>query len=531
MKIRWVPVGGKQYLLGVWSDITDRKKAEQKAVDAAKFSSENPYPVLRIANDGLILYANPASASLLKEWKCTVGTFAPERWRQFVSEVSDSGSVRRTELIHHGKVFAFRAVPVLDGYVNLYGVDITDRKRADEALKKLTGTLETQIEERTALVRLLQDVADIANAAVFVDDAFRAALDRICRHMDWPLGHAWIVEDGDPETLVDTGVWNLESPKKFSDFIDTTEGTKCQPGADWAARVMTSAKPRWLSDLKAVKDCQRCKKAAAMGLEAALAIPVMVGDRVAAVLEFFSARQEEPDEQLLRVMARIGTQLGRVLERRQLQQQLIDAVWHQQRRFGQELHDGLCQQVAGIGMLAEILAAQLKDGSTPQAATATTLLDAVQTAKEQVSALARALHPVKVDAEALSYALEELAASTEALYGAKCLFKYNKSARLEDNNCANHLFRIAQEAVRNAAKHSRATRIDVSLQQGKRWLTLEVRDNGVGIDTDKLDRTGGVGLKIMQYRAQTINAKLNIRSRDRGGTVVTCRLRRSKKEN
>jgi len=145
--------------------------------------------------------------------------------------------------------------------------------------------------------------------------------------------------------------------------------------------------------------------------------------------------------------------------------------------------------------------------------------------------LARAMHPVPVDAEALVYALKELEASTESLYGIKCTLKCDKPVPVKDNNIANHLFRIAQEAIRNAAKHARPRNIDVVLKDSTKWLTLEVRDDGVGIELSKLAQTHGVGLRIMKYRSQMIGATLDIRRREGGGTVVTCKLKHSGKED
>jgi PAS domain S-box-containing protein len=118
-------------------DITERKQAEEQIERLAKFPSENPYPVLRISSDGTILYANAAGDAFLQARNTAVGQPAPPEWQHWVSRVLKSGLVEQRELENAGRVFALRAVPVVySGYVNFYGVDVTEQKRAEQALRQ-----------------------------------------------------------------------------------------------------------------------------------------------------------------------------------------------------------------------------------------------------------------------------------------------------------------------------------------------------------------------------------------------------------
>jgi len=124
-------------------DITKRKKAEEEIMNLARFPSENPNPVLRIAEDGVILYANDAANSLLSEWESEVGQAAPDHWRRIISEVLQSGSGKDIEIAHGDRMISFMFAPVMyAGYVNIYGRDITERKKTEEDRERLFKAIE-----------------------------------------------------------------------------------------------------------------------------------------------------------------------------------------------------------------------------------------------------------------------------------------------------------------------------------------------------------------------------------------------------
>jgi PAS domain S-box-containing protein len=128
-------IGGVRTLISVIRDITDRKRAEAEIQMLARFPDENPNPVLRVAQDGLLLYANEASADLLACWNCSVGGRLPDTWRRLILDTLDSGSPREEEAVCGERVVSLVLGPVVDGgYVNIYGRDITERKRAEVSL-------------------------------------------------------------------------------------------------------------------------------------------------------------------------------------------------------------------------------------------------------------------------------------------------------------------------------------------------------------------------------------------------------------
>jgi PAS domain S-box-containing protein len=139
------------FFTAIIRDITERKRAEEEIKYLAKFPAENPNPVLRVHPDGTLLYANDSSRELMKEWGCGVGGSAPPFLRDLVKGTLRSRSRRMTEVDLGEQVYAFLVAPVPDaGYVNLYGIDITERKQMEKALRKAHLELEARVQERTS---------------------------------------------------------------------------------------------------------------------------------------------------------------------------------------------------------------------------------------------------------------------------------------------------------------------------------------------------------------------------------------------
>jgi len=218
----------------------------------------------------------------------------------------------------------------------------------------------------------------------------------------------------------------------------------------------------------------------------------------------------------------IAKRLGEIAERTILEKEVSQVSTREQQRIGQELHDGLGQELTGLGYLAESLYCDLRNRSAAETEMADKLARGIEQALDQTRTIARGLIPVEVDADGLVSALEQLAARTEDRCGILCRFHCSQPVPVVDA-AANQLFRIAQEAVNNAVKHGRAGQVTVELSAEDRQITLRVLDNGAGIPQD-LEQTTGMGLRIMHYRARVIGARLDIRPAETGGTLLTCTL-------
>jgi PAS domain S-box-containing protein len=124
------------------TDITDRKRAEEEIANLAKFPTENPNPILRVQTDGRLTYANTASQELLDKWACKFIGYLPEELRDFITIAAADNLNKTVDVPCNDKIYSIMIVPIVEGgYINIYGRDITDRKRAEESLKLLAEDL------------------------------------------------------------------------------------------------------------------------------------------------------------------------------------------------------------------------------------------------------------------------------------------------------------------------------------------------------------------------------------------------------
>ena len=208
-------------------------------------------------------------------------------------------------------------------------------------------------------------------------------------------------------------------------------------------------------------------------------------------------------------------------DRRRLEREILEISDREQARIGQDLHDGLCQQLVSLGFDSHSLEQQLAARTLPEAAVVEKMGKVLDNAITEARALSRGLFPVQLEVDGLNLALRQLAADTRTRARINCQLDCPQPVYIRDNTVATHLYRIAQEAVNNAVKHSRAGSILIQLQADQNRVDLKISDDGVGI-TVPLRSGGGMGMHIMHYRARTIGATLKIERRPKHGTVISC---------
>jgi signal transduction histidine kinase len=233
---------------------------------------------------------------------------------------------------------------------------------------------------------------------------------------------------------------------------------------------------------------------------------------------------------VLRTKRDIAADRIALLERsRRLEREIVNISEAQQRRIGQDLHDGLCQYLAGLTCGASSLRDDLEKLEVrAEADTANELVKLLQDAVVQTRDLAHELVPAKVNRLGLVLALESLAQSVGRLHGVTCSFQFHGGSPNWDEQTAIHLYRIAQEAINNATRHGRAQNILIFLEAADHSISLRVLDDGMGVPESCSE---GVGLRIMRYRAQSIGGEVTIERRNGPGTTVSCTVRTNSQVN
>jgi signal transduction histidine kinase len=212
------------------------------------------------------------------------------------------------------------------------------------------------------------------------------------------------------------------------------------------------------------------------------------------------------------------------LERtRQLEQEIVRASEREQMRIGQDLHDGVCQNLAAIDCATECLRSDLEANGISHAATARVIQKLLRETIVDARNLARGIFPVHMDAEGLSTALNDLVSTTNQLRQASITFEASDNIQIKEPATAMHLYRIVQEALSNAMRHADASNVAVRLIRNGYSLTITILDDGRGF-TSSQPSTDGMGLRTMRYRANLIGAKLIVDSSPTEGTLVSCTI-------
>lgn len=235
-------------------------------------------------------------------------------------------------------------------------------------------------------------------------------------------------------------------------------------------------------------------------------------------VEIRSTVTRKPDGTFDRIVV-TGTDMT---ERNRLQQEVLRVVEQEQARVGHDLHDGVGQTMTGIVSLVEALESDLEGDTRQQAQRIHELL---RQSVSEVRRMSHGLSPTGVKYRGLVGALRLLAETVRTNFRTPCDCDVDPGITTQSNDIETHLFRIAQEAVNNALRHGKPSEIKISLQQtGPMEGELRIEDDGAGIKKAKPGKKNGIGVRVMDYRANLIGARLTIKNKAKRGVVVTCRF-------
>jgi len=504
LTISSIRYAGRRARLVLVNEVTERREAEEALrASEERYRSlfENDLTGDFIAEpDGRILLCNPAFAAIFgfsspgaaqgsslaalqsnrKAWGDLVRLL--KRRKRLVRHESAARRCDGTTLeIVQTVVGTFNRgeLVLMQGYV----LDDTERKRAEAKLKVLNATLEHRVAERTAE---LADASDRLRA--MTDSALIGIL---------TLNENGVVETSNPAAA---GIFGYAPDEMRGRNISDLMASPAQPqGEEFLDHYTRPGDGRFLDSGREVLGQRK--------------------DGHMILVEVTVSNFTHGGRRQFVVM------ISDITTRKRLERELLEVGERERQRLGHDLHDGLGQHLHALFYMATLLEREIKETSPERAHEAGRLARQLEHGLELTRSLARGLQPVNPVPEGLMAALGDLAERTRALYRLDCHFQARTPVLIYRHSTANHLYRIAQEAVNNAVKHGKPTRILIQLTPMRQRIVLRVRDNGVGIRQGG-ERVRGMGLHIMKYRADAISGSLLVQRPPEGGTEVVCAVTR-----
>jgi len=514
--------GGQLHLLCMHHDISERKHAEAALREAERLRTailDNiPDPAWLKDAEGRFLAGNEALAhSYGRPLAAIIGKrisdFAPEEVTRVNHEdekVMKSRRPLRAEVPFeqpHRQIRWFESIksPLFDQYGKVIGTvgiarEISDYKRT-ELLLRAQRDLGAGLGQTSDLPVALKHLLDVALRLGGLDSGGVYLLDPGTRSMSL-IAH----RGASPAFIKAASHWPPDSPQM---------------------RLVLRGRPIFspYQGLALPHDTAHRRE----GLRASAFIPLSHEGKPIGALILASKLLDEiprPTQLTLEaIAAQAAGALARIqaeTERRRLERQVLEISDRQQATIGQEIHDGLCQHLISLAFDANSLLRELSAQRRPESKTVRRIARCLDDAITETRQLSRGLFPARLVSTGLPPALEELAKTTAARFKLRCRFTSRGPVAAADSTSATHLYRIAQEAVANAIRHSQARNVLIRLRADAKVLELSVEDDGRGLASTRRKEASGLGLHIMDYRARAIGGRFRLRRSRRGGTLVSC---------
>ena len=395
--------------------------------------------------------------------------------------------------------------------------DITQRQRGDEE------------------ARLLQAITLEVGEATDFRAALRVVLEKTCEATGWVFGQAWVPRaDG---SALEWCAASRVPGDRIARFQQESESNAFLPGTVLPGRAWSTKRPAWVEDLTSDPDFSRAQAAMEAGMRSGVAVPVLAGGDVVAVVEFFQSERRREDRRFLGIVQTIAIQLGWLIQRKQSEEKLrhsherllalsgrIQSIQEEERTtVAREIHDQLGQALTALKMETTWLHKRISEGFASKkdlTARLESMARLVDSTIDQVRRISAKLRPGVLDELGLTAAMQWQAEDFQKRAGVLCTVRSDLGDARLGRDASTAVFRVFQECLTNVARHAGARWVRAILRRVGQQLVLEVHDDGRGISPTEAASPASLGLLGMSERSRLVGGEFEISARAGGGTTV-----------